>query len=1086
MFYHNLKQMSYYVSGLYDALNPDPVLKILKDFLPSAFYSKIYKYVMSDPCNIKTIIHWESCKKELDKLNLTYWSDQLICMLKNHMPNENNVKIFHINDNQILGKIGEPSLKSTRKLVFRFYASIYQRNILASIIKYILLKPLIQKFESSQLMPYKKGVFFRMHQRLCELIFECVLVAFNGSNYDNYLICNDLITIQTHLNGKIKLFKKGTSISTIISTNTSNIGRYSPNTANKKSKKKITVIKNKWTMKLFIKDVRNLVAANMSLDKTGKLFNLPVSKLCFPYEQATTIKRLKELTSLDPKNEVFWKDTFSGKSVPLENRILAQHIFEQQKCNNLYEFSVHYLIQDCVLLHSVLLTLFNVYLDNSINIFIRRNYSQSSLSYQQFFIVEPSRQVNKVLAPKTINNTFYNYLFKQAVTGGLCTSFVHGKIDKTTIINEHFNYLPPINLDPKTWPNFYKLPTHWKNEFTHTPSGIATIDIRSLYPSASVKKLPVNIPLFYSRFTKEDYSKLYPEKQFYRTLNLKLYCQHVRDFGNTYTDMIKLLSNPPYHYNEFNVLNVYLSTLPSNITIIRFQSQFTAFGQLTFVNYPVDGLLTYKENVTNTIHVKIIQYQSLYFHGHRSECYCSNNKEEEIKAAKTRDISRNIMQLCNHFTEHFKSMLNPIYFELVEIFDCDFPKHSVPKNDKHQYMPFYNSNYTYNQFLEKIYKKHFTGLLVVRNLTIAKQNQNPIFGFIIQKIEYGLSKLSPYSQEQMSKLSTSKRVVSIHQSKEFMVISTEYFNWLQNTFGFESQPDIYHALIFQLDDYLRSGIESKLLIRKELKKLIQIETNLLLKQKYEIQSELIKLMLNSCYGYTLCNLNSTKFKQFVNRTRAPNQNKRFINVRSCFEMSKNVYLIELKRSQPQEFTTMLGHVGCYILYYSKIILSRRLLYMIQYCDPRFTQLLYMDTDSAHFLVKYEKFEENVDPGLRNSFLKFYDKHFETGPKISGIWVKEGFFEIGEYLGEKCYRLYSENDQNNMVIHMKGLNQHFQNLHTTLNINNSTNQIISYNNFFKSPDFLIFKTHMSKDLFRNLAPNKRYFVYAAGSLPLKFN
>jgi hypothetical protein len=116
----------------------------------------------------------------------------------------------------------------------------------------------------------------------------------------------------------------------------------------------------------------------------------------------------------------------------------------------------------------------------------------------------------------------------------------------------------------------------------------------------------------------------------------------------------------------------------------------------------------------------------------------------------------------------------------------------------------------------------------------------------------------------------------------------------------------------------------------------------------------------------------------------------------------------------------------------------------------------------------------------------YNKHFETGPKISGIWVKEEFFDLGEYLGKKCYRLYSENDQNNEVIHMKGLNQHFQNVYKTLDIKKGENPVISNNNFFKSPDFLIFKTHMSKDLFRNFAPNKRYFVYASGSLPLKFN
>ena len=59
-------------------------------------------------------------------------------------------------------------------------------------------------------------------------------------------------------------------------------------------KKKIKKTPNKWIMNLYIKDIRNLVAANMSLDKIGKLFNLKVSKLCFPYEKATSIKTLKK------------------------------------------------------------------------------------------------------------------------------------------------------------------------------------------------------------------------------------------------------------------------------------------------------------------------------------------------------------------------------------------------------------------------------------------------------------------------------------------------------------------------------------------------------------------------------------------------------------------------------------------------------------------------------------------------------------------------------------------------------------------------------------------------------------------------
>jgi hypothetical protein len=42
-------------------------------------------------------------------------------------------------------------------------------------------------------------------------------------------------------------------------------------------------------------------------------------------------------------------------------------------------------------------------------------------------------------------------------------------------------------LNAETWPNFHNIDP-WKNAFTNTPAGITTIDIRSLYPSAAVKK----------------------------------------------------------------------------------------------------------------------------------------------------------------------------------------------------------------------------------------------------------------------------------------------------------------------------------------------------------------------------------------------------------------------------------------------------------------------------------------------------------------------------------------------------------------------------------------------------------------------
>ena len=313
----------------------------------------------------------------------------------------------------------------------------------------------------------------------------------------------------------------------------------------------------------------------------------------------------------------------------------------------------------------------------------------------------------------------------------------------------------------------------------------------------------------------------------------------------------------------------------------------------------------------------------------------------------------------------------------------------------------------------------------------------------------------------------------------YVVLSTEYYNFLRLTFGFAHPPEILHAIIFQQSDYLRASIEKKLIARQILKAQIKNEKDPIVKQNHEVRAELIKLMLNSCYGFTLCNLTSNKFRSFENRRTIP---KSFEHIKTCFEFKTNVYLVEKKKKIIEEFSTLLGHVGCKILFYSKIIFSKRLLFISQFLCPTMAQILYMDTDSAHILVKHKKLVENVRPRLRDKFLTLFDKHFETGPKISGIWVEEGFFENGEYLGEKCYRLYNSSNSNYLT-HMKGLNSFFQHEYHTNNLDPNKFPYLSYNNFHKTQDFLIFKTNFCKNLFTNYVPTKRYFVSATGSLPL---
>ena len=302
--------------------------------------------------------------------------------------------------------------------------------------------------------------------------------------------------------------------------------------------------------------------------------------------------------------------------------------------------------------------------------------------------------------------------------------------------------------------------------------------------------------------------------------------------------------------------------------------------------------------------------------------------------------------------------------------------------------------------------------------------------------------------------------------------------------SFESTPQIFHALLFETDYYLRDSIEAKLSLRKELKYLIKNETNRDKKLAYEIKSELIKLLLNSCYGFTLCNLTSSKFKCFENRKKIPIKKT---HITSCLQIQPHCYLIEINKQEQQNadspFQTMLGHVGCSILFYSKIILLKRLYFILKFFNPTHVQLVYMDTDSAHLLVKYKNYVENVDKHLQAQFLAEFPKHFECGNKLSGIWVEENFFENAEYIGEKSYRLFN-NDETQFLTHMKGLNQYFQQFYASNAIDIKNTPIIAYNQFAKSSDFSIYKCYMHKDLFSNYIPIKRYFISPTGSLPLK--
>jgi len=284
-------------------------LEILKEYLPCALFKKLNKYVSCSNDNLTSTINWTQFKSAVDKKDTSNCAIQLQNMFKELNLSNTNVKTFHLSSNISSQYCMEPTHQRTILMVYDFLIYIYQRNIIASLVKYILLKDILHKLNTSLLTNTHKGIFSLILKRLNEIVFECVLCAFNGSNYDNYMISNSLIIILTKLNQNIHIFKKGASISTIKISIRNNLKRLRNILETGKNTKNVTSLKKKttadlWQLNLCIKDIRNLVASNMSLDKIGKLFNLSVSKLCFPYEKATSIRVLKSRGLLISMNTV--------------------------------------------------------------------------------------------------------------------------------------------------------------------------------------------------------------------------------------------------------------------------------------------------------------------------------------------------------------------------------------------------------------------------------------------------------------------------------------------------------------------------------------------------------------------------------------------------------------------------------------------------------------------------------------------------------------------------------------------------------------------------------------------------------------
>ena len=207
-----------YVIGLFDSLPIHLILNTLKTALPTSFVTTLTNFVTYQHKHkgYKKEIDWEKTKTLLDKHSLSGLAETITNLLSNISPHQNHVKVFHIHKNSETEHYTEPTSGNIKLMTYKFFYYIYQRNVLATLIKYVLLKPYLQQLENSGRIDQKKGIFYLIYQRMKEILFESVLITFNGGNYDNYLIANALLRLMNNSRQKINIFKKGANLSTIL------------------------------------------------------------------------------------------------------------------------------------------------------------------------------------------------------------------------------------------------------------------------------------------------------------------------------------------------------------------------------------------------------------------------------------------------------------------------------------------------------------------------------------------------------------------------------------------------------------------------------------------------------------------------------------------------------------------------------------------------------------------------------------------------------------------------------------------------------------------------------------------------------
>lgn len=280
--------------------------------------------------------------------------------LVNSILTQPRTKIFHIGENHKNNVKHEPNNINIEAMVIMWIRYCYEYAKMTKLLKKLLLKDLITRLqnvidEMNSIAARRYSDIFSKAVMKCEsLIKETFLISFNGANYDLPLIEKYLWNASISCKFRMNLFKKSTSVQSVNIAITQWLGE-----------------KN-CTVHLTMKDIRNLEEPNVNLATLGKKYNLDVAKGLFPHSLSTGVQDLKETDRLPTVNSSAWYNLLSNSS-PNDEEIEQAHIdFQHCSAENLYEYALHYLEKDVLVLFKVFFEILKAWNVSGVNIVLAR------------------------------------------------------------------------------------------------------------------------------------------------------------------------------------------------------------------------------------------------------------------------------------------------------------------------------------------------------------------------------------------------------------------------------------------------------------------------------------------------------------------------------------------------------------------------------------------------------------------------------------------------------------------------------------------------------------------------------------------